>query len=96
MTPDFVVRTTPQFERLYRALKKKHPEGGKLQNDILTVLRSDPYNQSGRHNIKKLTGIPKGKGQFRLRMKRYRFRYDIHKQDVVLHFCGLRREDTYK
>ncbi len=96
MTPAFVVRTTPQFERLYRALRKKHPEVGKFQHTLLTVLGSDPYNQSDRHNIKKLTGIPKGKGQFRLRMKRYRFRYDIHERDVVLHSCGLRREDTYK
>jgi len=25
----------------------------------------------------------------------FRFRYDIDGRHVVLHYCGLRREDTY-
>jgi len=29
-------------------------------------------------------------------MGRWRFRYDIIGQVVVLHYCGLRREDTYR
>ena len=31
----------------------------------------------------------------RLRSGRWRFRYDILGQEIVLHYCGLRREDTY-
>jgi mRNA-degrading endonuclease RelE of RelBE toxin-antitoxin system len=34
-------------------------------------------------------------GQYRLRSGRFRFRYDIEGREVVLHYCGLRREDTY-
>ena len=31
----------------------------------------------------------------RLRSGRWRFHYDILGQEIVLHYCGLRREDTY-
>jgi hypothetical protein len=39
--------------------------------------------------------VPRGEGQWRLALGRFRFRYDIYDQDVVLHYVGLRREDTY-
>jgi hypothetical protein len=39
--------------------------------------------------------VPRGEGQWRLALGRFRFRYDIYDQDVVFHYCGLRREDTY-
>ena len=45
---------------------------------------------------KKLTGVRRDDGQYRLRLGRWRFRYDITGQEVVLHYCGLRREDTYR
>jgi hypothetical protein len=32
---------------------------------------------------------------YRLRSGRFRFRYDIAEREVVLLYCGLRREDTY-
>jgi mRNA-degrading endonuclease RelE of RelBE toxin-antitoxin system len=35
-------------------------------------------------------------GQYRLRLGRFRFRYDIEGRMVVLYYCGLRREDTYR
>ena len=38
----------------------------------------------------------RGDGQYRLRLGRWRFRYDITGQEVVLHYCSLRREDTYR
>ncbi|PYV40050.1 MAG: hypothetical protein DMG06_21460 [Acidobacteria bacterium] len=60
------------------------------------TLQSDPYNRSRRHAIKKLEGVKPGEGQYRLRLGRWRFRYDIFGQEVVLHYCGLRREETYR
>jgi hypothetical protein len=36
-----------------------------------------------------------GQGQYRLRLGRFRFRYDIAGHEVALLYCGLRREDTY-
>ena len=91
----FSVRTTPHFDRLAKRLTKRHPEFVDHLSTILVILESDPHNQSRSHAIRKLTGVSPGEGQYRLRSGRWRFRYDIYGQDVVLHYCGLRREDTY-
>ena len=95
MTPPFSVRTTARFERLARSVLKGHPEFRARLQEATDVLRADPYNRSRAHNIKKLVDVPAGDGQWRLALGRFRFRYDIHGQEVVLQFCGLRREDTY-
>ena len=89
MTPRFSVRSIPAFERPFRKLLKAHPELGALRE-------TDPYNQSRAHHIKKLETVPRGDGQWRLSFGRFRFRYDIYGREVVLQFCGLRREDTYR
>lgn len=94
MTPPFSVRTTPHFERLFRRLSKAHHELLRHYAEALAILSTDPYNRSRTNAIKKLVGIEPGEGQFRLRLGRWRFRYDIRGQDVVLHYCGLRREET--
>ena len=60
------------------------------------VLSEDPTNRSGSHDIKKLTNVPRGEGQWRLAIGRFRLRYDVYDQDVVLQYCGLRREDMYR
>ena len=95
MTPPFVVRTTPRFERLLRRLVRGQPELVHHYAEALTILGADPYNRSRRHQISKLESVPPGEGQYRLRLRRWRFRYDILRQEVVLHACSLRREDTY-
>jgi hypothetical protein len=97
MTPAFSIRTVPQFDRLLRRLSPRHPELAGLYAEALEILRIDPYNRSRQHNILKLTSIPPGEGgQYRLALRRFRFRYDIEAHDVVLYYCGLRREDTYR
>jgi mRNA-degrading endonuclease RelE of RelBE toxin-antitoxin system len=48
------------------------------------------------HNILKLKDTVRGDGQWRLRLGRFRFRYDIYDREVLLLYCGLRREDTYR
>jgi mRNA-degrading endonuclease RelE of RelBE toxin-antitoxin system len=96
MAPPFSVRTTPHFERLFRRLVKGHAELVSRYADAVRILAQDPYNRSRRHQIIKLQGISEGEGQYRLRIRRWRFRYDIIGQDVVLHSCSLRREDTYR
>jgi len=95
MTPPFLVRTTPRFERRVRALLRGHPELHALQARVVAILEIDPHNRTGAHPIKKLQGVSPGEGQYRLRLGRWRFRYDIFGREVVLHYCGLRREDTY-
>jgi hypothetical protein len=43
----------------------------------------------------KISAMP-ATAQYRLRLGRWRFRYDILGNEVVLHYAGLRREDTYR
>ena len=96
MSTPLVVRTTPQYERLARDLARAHAEFLTRQEEAVKILRSDPHNRSREHNILKLRGVPQGDGQYRLRLRRFRFRYDIYDRDVVLEACSLRREDTYR
>ena len=96
MTPPFSVRTTPPFDRLARKLSKSHPEFRALRERAVEILKADPYNRSRAHHIKKLEAVPLGEGQWRLSLGRFRVRYDIYGEEVVLQYCGLRREDTYR
>lgn len=96
MSTAFEVRTTPGFDRLLRRLNKRHRELADLYEEALTILSTDPFNRSRTRNIKKLEGQKVGSGQWRLRLGRFRFRYDIVGTEVVLEYVGLRREDTYR
>ncbi|MSO21102.1 MAG: hypothetical protein EXQ56_11710 [Acidobacteria bacterium] len=75
---------------------KHHPELRSRLGQVREILSSDPHNRTFTHPIKKLTGAAPGEGQYRLRLGRWRFRYDVHGNEVVLQYCGLRREDTYR
>ena len=96
MTPSFSVRTTPRFDRLLCSLARRHAELPATYADALAILSTDPYNRHRQHRIRKLESIRPGEGQYRLALGRWRFRYDIYGREVVLHYCGLRREDTYR
>lgn len=96
MTPPFIVRTTPHYERLSNKLLRGHPDFDAVEQRAKEIFESDPYNRARRHHIKKLEGVPPGEGQWRLTLGRWRFRYDISGQVVELHYCGLRREETYR
>jgi mRNA-degrading endonuclease RelE of RelBE toxin-antitoxin system len=95
MNGAFAVLATPHFARLYRKLAARHSDLPSIYSQAILILESDPYNTSRRHPIRKLEGVNAGLGQYRLRLGRWRFRYDIQGREVVLHYCGLRREDTY-
>jgi mRNA-degrading endonuclease RelE of RelBE toxin-antitoxin system len=96
MAPPFTVHTTAGFDRLARALHKRHPEFTARYEEAITILRTDPYNRTRAQSIKKLVNVSPGEGQYRLRVGRFRFRYDIEGKAVTLCYCGLRREDTYR
>jgi mRNA-degrading endonuclease RelE of RelBE toxin-antitoxin system len=60
--------------------------------ELLATLEEDPHNRSGQHKIKKLAGVKPGEGQWRIRWREYRLRYDIFGEEVVLHSFRHRRE----
>ena len=95
MNRGFHVLVTSRFERELKKLAVQHSTLPALYRRAIGTLELDPYNHSRQHAIKKLTVVPAGKGQYRLRVGRFRFRYDIEDQTVYLKACSLRREDTY-
>ena len=96
MASPFRLSTTPRFDRLARKLTGRNPEFSDIYRTARATLREDPLNRTRRHAIKKLQGVRKDEGQYRLRQGRFRFRYDVYEKEVALRYCGLRREDTYR
>ena len=96
MTPPFRVATTTHFDRRFKQLVRRHPGLAVLYARALDILSSDPYDRTRSHNIRKLESVPPGEGQYRLRLSRFRFRYDIEGQVVYLKECARRSEATYR
>jgi mRNA-degrading endonuclease RelE of RelBE toxin-antitoxin system len=92
MTAQFRVLSTPSFERDFRKTSKGNPILVNALEELATVLARDPHNRSGQHPIKKLAGLKPGEGQWRIRWREYRLRYDILGSDVVLHSFRHRKE----
>jgi mRNA-degrading endonuclease RelE of RelBE toxin-antitoxin system len=92
----FRVRSTARFDRLEKSHRKRHKEFIEIFADALTILEQDPLGRTRIHQVKKLANVKAGEGQYRLRLGRWRFRYDVEDADVTLRYCGLRREDTYR
>jgi mRNA-degrading endonuclease RelE of RelBE toxin-antitoxin system len=92
MPAAFRVLTTPAFEREFRRVWHAEPKLPQAFDELIGILQQDPHNRTGRHKIKKLTGVKLGEGQWRIRWRDYRLRYDIIGRDVVLHTFRHRRE----
>lgn len=92
MRGPFRVLTTPAFEREFRRVSKGNLILVAALENLITTLREDLYNKSGQHKIKKLAGVQPGGGQWRIRWREYRLRYDIVGQEVVLHSFRHRKE----
>ncbi|HEY5595855.1 MAG TPA: hypothetical protein VIL47_01145 [Candidatus Bipolaricaulota bacterium] len=88
----YLLVSTSHFDRDYKSLAKRTPEAISHVEAMEAALREDPYNRSGKHNIKKLKGVKKGEGQWRVASGHYRIRYDLFGRDVVLYACKRRRE----
>jgi len=96
MAGRFSVRTTPRFDRQAKALRRDNKEFAARYREAIAILADDPYNLGRAHQIKKLVAFKPGEGQWRLRLGRWRFRYDIERSEVVLYTCALRDERTYR
>jgi mRNA-degrading endonuclease RelE of RelBE toxin-antitoxin system len=88
----FRVLTTPAFEREFRKALKGNAAWVEALEELLGILQADPHNRTGQHNIRKLVGLKPGEGQWRIRWRDYRLRYDIFGEEVVLHSIRHRRE----
>ena len=95
MPSRYRILVTSFFEKDLRRQSKKDHEILKEIENLKKILEIDPYNLSRRFDIKKLKGIKSGEGQFRIRTKQYRLRYDIFGQDVVL-YSFRHRKDIYE
>jgi mRNA-degrading endonuclease RelE of RelBE toxin-antitoxin system len=94
MAGAFRVLTTPAFEREFRAISKRDSALVRTLEELIAILSDDPHNRSGQHQIKKLAGLKPGEGQWRVRWRDYRLRYDILGSEVVLH-SFRHRKDAY-
>jgi addiction module RelE/StbE family toxin len=85
MSGRYRVLAGKSFEREVRRLRKRFPLVYDTLVSAVGLLENDPFNLQGRANIRKLAGIPPGEGQFRLRVRDWRLRYDVVGEEVILH-----------
>ena len=67
MPAPFRVLTTPAFERQARKAVRGKQELASVLEKVIPILADDPHNATGKHKIKKLTGVAAGEGQWRIR-----------------------------
>ena len=95
MPTSYRILVTSFFEKDARRQAKKDQKIFKEIEKLKEILAADPYNLSRKFDVKKLKGFKPGQGQFRVRIKQYRLRYDIFGQDVVL-YSFRHRKDIYE
>lgn len=91
---NYQIVITSYFARDFKQQSKRNPETLASITKAREILQKDPYNKNKQCNIKKLQGIKQGEGQYRLRLGKYRLRYDICGHDVVL-YSFRHRKDAY-
>jgi mRNA-degrading endonuclease RelE of RelBE toxin-antitoxin system len=92
MNGTFRVVTTPSFEREFRRLSQRNAKLVDALDALIAILAEDPHGRSGLHPIEKLEGLKQGEGQWRIRWRDYRLRYDIFGNEVVLHSFHHRKQ----
>ena len=92
MPPAYQTFVTQGFKRDVRRITRRNPSLASIVGEMISTLEEDPHNTTGRHNIKKLTSVKAGDGQWRIRSGDYRLRYDLHGNDIILFSFRHRRE----
>ena len=88
----FHLLPSTRFKRDFEEIYKRNRDIIRKIEPLKMILVHDPYNRSRRYDIKKLKDIPQGEGQYRIRSGKYRLRYDIIGDDVILYSFKHRRE----
>jgi mRNA-degrading endonuclease RelE of RelBE toxin-antitoxin system len=92
MTPVYRLLPTSGFRRDFEEVYKRNPGITRQIDSLKLILSHDPFNRSGRYDVKKLKDIPRGEGQYRIRSGKYRLRYDVEGNDVILYSFKHRKE----
>jgi len=92
MLASFRISTTSGFDREVRHLHSGNPKLVGIVLELKSILNADPYNRTRLYDIKKLKNVPVGEGRYRIRSGRYRLRYDIIGDHVILYSFKHRRE----
>ncbi|MBI1975561.1 MAG: hypothetical protein HYV67_00115 [Candidatus Taylorbacteria bacterium] len=88
----FSVVETTRFRRDFEGIARRNRDVLHITWEVKGILSADPYNLSHQFKIKKLTDISFGDGQWRIRIKHYRIRYDISGKEVILHSIKPRKD----
>jgi mRNA-degrading endonuclease RelE of RelBE toxin-antitoxin system len=88
----FRLLPSTRFKRNFEEIYKRNRSIIRKIEPLKTILLHDPYNLSRRYDIKKLRDVPQGEGQYRIRSGKYRLRYDIIRDDVILYSFKYRKE----
>lgn len=92
MSQVFRVLPSTRFERDFEEIYKRNRDIIRKIEPLRIISLHDPYNRSRRYGIKKLRDVPIGEGQYRIRSGKYRLRYDIIGNDVILYSFKHRKE----
>lgn len=95
MAMHYRILTISVFNRDVKRAAKKYNDVCAVIEHATLILQSDPFNLTREHNIKKLEGLKKGEGVYRLRIRNFRIRYDCIGQDIVL-YSFRDRKDAYR
>ena len=88
----FRLLPSTRFKRDFEEFYKRNRDIIRKIEPLKIILLHDPYNRSRRYDIKKLKDVPAGQGQYRIRSGKYRLRYDIDGDDVILYSFKHRKE----
>ena len=88
----FRLLPSTRFKRDFEEIYKRNRTIIRKLEPLQSILLHDPYNRSRRYDIKKLKDVPSGEGQYRIRSGKYRLRYDIDGNDVILYSFKHRKE----
>lgn len=95
MATHYRILTISVFNRDVKRATKKYNDVRSVIERATLILQSDPFNMTREHNIKKLEGLKKGEGVYRLRIHNFRIRYDSIGHDIVL-YSFRDRKDAYR
>lgn len=92
MAQAFRLLPTTRFKRDFEEVYRRDRAIVQRIDILRVILAHDPYNRTRRYDIKKSKDVPPGEGEYRIRVGKYRLRYDVIGSDVLLYSFKHRKE----